>query len=174
MLIVITQPPKVRVFQLTRPGSTLDATQLQVDDEIYVHSKNLIVDDQYAIVGSHSQSRTAWTNDIEVSTGIEDTSSDADGWVARLRRLIWAEHLQLAVDDPVLVDPVRAADEWARQSRVESSRIRPYTPTYVAELSKVRVLAGDHSSHLFILLEGTCVCDCVRARVCMCAYVSCA
>ena len=174
MLIVITQPPKVRVFQLTRPGSTLDATQLQVDDEIYVHSKNLIVDDQYAIVGLHSQSRTAWTNDIEVSTGIEDTSGDADGWVARLRRLIWAEHLQLAVDDPVLVDPVRAADEWARQSRVESSRIRPYTPTYVAELSKVRFLAGDHSSHLFFLLEGTCVCDCVRARVCMCAYVSCA
>lgn len=54
----------------------------------YVHSKLLLVDDEYAIIGSANANRRSMFGDFELSVGILDAP-----FVTRLRQALWSEHL---------------------------------------------------------------------------------
>lgn len=91
---------KVRVFILNPPGTF----------HTYVHSKMLIIDDLFAIIGSANCNRRGWTHDSEVVAGILDPSSGS--FVRQLRIELWAEHLNLASADMRLADGIAGADLW--------------------------------------------------------------
>ncbi|TMW56578.1 hypothetical protein Poli38472_006588 [Pythium oligandrum] len=91
-------------------------------EQIYIHSKLLIADDQYAILGSANinDRSMAGERDSEIALVIEDTQFE-DGLmnerpyrrgvvVGALRRQLFREHLGLADDDETTLDP---AAEWS-------------------------------------------------------------
>jgi phosphatidylserine/phosphatidylglycerophosphate/cardiolipin synthase-like enzyme len=99
--------PKVRVFNLrSKDGS-----------HIYVHSKMVIVDDQFAVIGSANMCRRSYTHDSEVTAGITDMPNE-DGceyqFAHRLRIALWAEHLNMDTPDGYaeLADGVASAVHW--------------------------------------------------------------
>ncbi len=92
---------------------------------IYVHAKACVVDDVWATIGSDNLNLRSWTHDSELTCAIVDTTRDdraphdpggrGDGArrLARELRLgLSAEHLGVAPDDPVLLDPAAWFDAW--------------------------------------------------------------
>lgn len=128
-----SQAAKLHVFQLMRDGAR-DPLAPVPATIIYNHAKIYMADDAFMIAGSTGIERTGFTNDIELSIGIFDPAfpnGGPDSFIGRLRRTLWAEHLRLSVDDPVLRDPLRAVGEWDRQAALTggaSARVRPYWP----------------------------------------------
>eukprot|EP01135_Chromosphaera_perkinsii_P010182 Nk52_evm48s2039 gene=Nk52_evmTU48s2039 len=89
-----------------------------VTEQIYIHSKLMIVDDRVAIIGSANINDRSLrgSRDSEICVRIEDTElidSKMDGQFFRVgkvchdfRKRVFAEHGGLDVDDPILVDPI--------------------------------------------------------------------
>jgi phospholipase D1/2 len=117
------QRDKVHFYQLMRPGGEINITNM-----IYTHAKLYMSDDQLVVVGSHGMERAGFTNDIEVSVGIADAA-----FVTDLRTNLWAEHLGLPRDSPLLADPLVAIDEWQRQALTGVAKVRPYFPKNVPQ-----------------------------------------
>jgi phosphatidylserine/phosphatidylglycerophosphate/cardiolipin synthase-like enzyme len=71
-------------------------------EDIYVHAKLLIVDDEFVLIGSANVNQKSMTHDSELDVGIVD----AEGVFSKeLRKTLWAEHLATtlpAVDDPMV------------------------------------------------------------------------
>jgi phosphatidylserine/phosphatidylglycerophosphate/cardiolipin synthase-like enzyme len=90
---------------------------------IYVHSKLLVVDDEFALIGSANVGQRSIACDGELSVGVVD----ANGLFAKqVRTTLWAEHLRLTPSD---VEDVDATMDRFHKSQ---GRIRPYpyaTPT---------------------------------------------
>jgi phosphatidylserine/phosphatidylglycerophosphate/cardiolipin synthase-like enzyme len=108
-------PDRVGVFDLENEAGT----------PIYVHAKICIVDDTWTTCGSDNFNRRSWTTDSELTCAVLDTTPDTrepqrvdhDGGVSRrfardLRLTLWAEHLGIDPDDPLLLDPARALATW--------------------------------------------------------------
>jgi phosphatidylserine/phosphatidylglycerophosphate/cardiolipin synthase-like enzyme len=108
----------------------------------YVHSKMLIVDDKYAIIGSANVNRRGWEHDSEVVAGIFDESSDKKAtlhFARRLRMKLWADHLNLAGGATQPNRPANSQDEYAEladgvasavhwRKRPPKARVHPYVP----------------------------------------------
>jgi phosphatidylserine/phosphatidylglycerophosphate/cardiolipin synthase-like enzyme len=89
---------------------------------VYVHSKVVVVDDVWAMIGSDNFNRRSWTHDSELSCAVIDFAHDrreptdpaGDGDGARvfardLRLKLLAEHLDRGPDDvDDLIDPLEA------------------------------------------------------------------
>ncbi|MDA8047436.1 MAG: phospholipase D-like domain-containing protein [Actinomycetota bacterium] len=89
---------------------------------VYVHSKVVVVDDVWSMIGSDNLNRRSWTHDSEMSCAVIDGEVDGrapedpagEGDMARrfarnLRLKLMAEHLERAEDDVTdLLDPVGA------------------------------------------------------------------
>jgi phosphatidylserine/phosphatidylglycerophosphate/cardiolipin synthase-like enzyme len=73
----------------TLPGNFLPFTVHHGGRSVYTHSKVLIVDDEFAIVGSGNVNSRSFRNDSETSLAVVDPTT-----VAGLRVALWAEHLQ--------------------------------------------------------------------------------
>lgn len=129
---------KVHVFRLARPRS---------DDQIYVHSKLLIIDDVYAVIGSPNITQRSMTHDTEIAVAVVDAQVE-DGacrFARELRMDVWGEHLGLApADRGVLRDPVRALRVWEDQARSGVAyRVRPQPPPCGVNLRRTFHLAFD-------------------------------
>jgi len=98
------------------------------DKDPIVHSKLMLVDDEFAIVGSANIGLRSMTHDSEVSFGIVD----ADGQLVReLRTGIWAKHME--IDDPATLDDVDSAiDAFGRNATNEDGRLRVLPPELVS------------------------------------------
>ena len=59
--------------------------------EVHVHSKLLICDDDYAIIGSQNLNARSFINDVELAAGIQGSC------IADLRRRLWREHAGFAL-----------------------------------------------------------------------------
>ena len=59
-------PEKVHVYHLVQPAT---------GDTIYVHSKLMIIDDVYAVVGSSNVNRRSMTHDTELAAAVVDADS---------------------------------------------------------------------------------------------------
>jgi phosphatidylserine/phosphatidylglycerophosphate/cardiolipin synthase-like enzyme len=87
--------------------------------QIYVHSKLMIIDDEFVLVGSANFERRSMTHDGEMHVGI----LDAEGAFARnLRKELWQEHLQASVPD----DPITAYAFFKQVISTGGARIRSY------------------------------------------------
>lgn len=96
---------------------TLYARSGQLIDPIYVHAKIAIVDDAWSTIGSANLNEHSLFNDTEMNVVAHDPE------LARRTRLrLWAEHLELPIDE-VPDDPIRAIDElWHPISREQLER----------------------------------------------------
>ena len=81
---------------------------------IYLHSKTMVVDDEWATVGSANINERSIFSDPEANVAVEDHAFARD-----LRCKLMAEHLGVAPDDPRLADPQEAAAFW--HERVEEN-----------------------------------------------------
>ena len=89
---------------------------------VYVHSKICIVDDEWVTLGSANLNERSLFNDSEVNVCCDDAEL-----AARVRRRLWAEHLELPIEEverrgtAELVDQVwrPVASEQARRRKAE-------------------------------------------------------
>jgi phosphatidylserine/phosphatidylglycerophosphate/cardiolipin synthase-like enzyme len=96
---------------------TLYARSGKLIDPIYVHAKIAIVDDAWMTIGSANLNEHSLFNDTEMNVVAHDPE------LARRTRLrLWAEHLELTVED-IPDDPIRAIDElWRPLSKDQLER----------------------------------------------------
>ncbi len=99
-------------------ASTLFARTGSVSDPVYVHAKLAIVDDDWMTIGSANLNEHSLFNDTEMNVVTRDRAL-----VAATRRRLWAEHLELPVDE-VPEDPVEAIDGYWRPIGAEQLRRR--------------------------------------------------
>lgn len=100
---------------------------------IYVHAKVCIVDDEWMTVGSDNLNVRSWTHDSELTCAVVDP----EGRLPReVRTSLWAEHLQLAADDPRLQDLATATALWAKRAG-EGGRVREHVPGRVSGLERL-------------------------------------
>ena len=81
------------------------------NDDIYVHSKTMIVDDRYAIIGTANINQRSMTTDTEIAVAIVDAdieNSTMNGqpyqvnkFAKEYRMKLWLEHLKISIDDPL-------------------------------------------------------------------------
>jgi phosphatidylserine/phosphatidylglycerophosphate/cardiolipin synthase-like enzyme len=116
---------------------------------IYVHAKVCIVDDVWMTCGSDNFNRRSWTHDSEVTCAVVDETRDdrepvdpsGVGLGARrlprdLRLQLWAEHLQVPVDHPDLLDPGRGFELWRQRAEQGLGRARRHDPAPVAAIHR--------------------------------------
>jgi phosphatidylserine/phosphatidylglycerophosphate/cardiolipin synthase-like enzyme len=96
---------------------TLFARAGRIADPVYVHAKIGIVDDTWLTVGSANLNEHSLFNDTEMNVVTHDPV------IARHTRLqLWAEHLELTVDE-VSGDPARVIDDlWKPISKEQRAR----------------------------------------------------
>jgi phosphatidylserine/phosphatidylglycerophosphate/cardiolipin synthase-like enzyme len=96
---------------------TLYARSGKLTDPIYVHAKVAIVDDAWLTIGSANLNEHSLFNDTEMNVVARDPE------LARRTRLrLWAEHLELPIDE-IPDDPIRAIDElWRPISKEQLER----------------------------------------------------
>jgi phosphatidylserine/phosphatidylglycerophosphate/cardiolipin synthase-like enzyme len=58
-------------------------------DDIYVHSKLMLVDDEFTLIGSTNVNARSMTHDSEVQVGIVDAD---EAFTREFRKALWAEH----------------------------------------------------------------------------------
>jgi phosphatidylserine/phosphatidylglycerophosphate/cardiolipin synthase-like enzyme/subtilisin family serine protease len=115
-----SHPGKVQIYDLVQPAT---------GQPIYVHSKVMIIDDIYAVIGSTNFNRRSMTHDTEIAVAVIDATIE-DGvcrFARDLRRNLWGEHLNIAESDPRLADPIAAVAEWERQAKAGTYRVRHHT-----------------------------------------------
>ena len=76
------------------------------DDPLYVHAKVAIVDDRWLTVGSANLNAHSLLNDTEMNV-----VSDDPGLARDTRVRLWAEHLELELDEVAGSDPSSLVDE---------------------------------------------------------------
>eukprot|EP01022_Parablepharisma_sp_SALTPOND_P033013 TRINITY_DN88045_c0_g1_i1.p1 TRINITY_DN88045_c0_g1~~TRINITY_DN88045_c0_g1_i1.p1 ORF type:complete len:509 (-),score=32.33 TRINITY_DN88045_c0_g1_i1:74-1600(-) len=111
------QRSKVHIFRLVRDT---DPTE-----NIYVHAKMFMADDEYMITGSFGMESAGFTNDMEAGMGLYDPEKK---FVKTQRKRIWAEHLGLDENDERLEDPIQGLQEWIKKADSKEWRIRHYFP----------------------------------------------
>lgn len=98
----------------------------------YVHSKMMVVDDEYAIIGSANLNRRSLTHDSESVAGICDPSPDS--LAKRLRVDLWARHL--GMPPSALANAVASVKYWFRSptgARPATARVADYDENLAVE-----------------------------------------
>jgi phosphatidylserine/phosphatidylglycerophosphate/cardiolipin synthase-like enzyme len=97
------------------------------DKDPIIHSKLMLVDDEFALVGSANIGLRSMTHDSEVSFGAVDAE---DKLVRQLRIDIWAKHMECA--DPALLEDIdEAIDAFEQNAVAERGRLRMSPPQLV-------------------------------------------
>lgn len=103
----------------TSPGDFVIAHLHNGTSEVYVHSKLMICDDEFALIGSANFGQRSMTHDSELHIGV----IDADKQFARsLRMSLWQEHLQQSIPE----DPDAAYGAFKTAVDIGGGRVRPY------------------------------------------------
>jgi phosphatidylserine/phosphatidylglycerophosphate/cardiolipin synthase-like enzyme len=112
-----------------RPGdfviATLAVRDAVGDNAVFVHSKLMLCDDEYAAVGSANFNQRSMTHDGELQAGIVDANEQ---FVRELRKTLWAEHLQRpagTLDDPLAAFALFKSDVSAAPV-VGGARVRAF------------------------------------------------
>ncbi|CBW77388.1 unnamed protein product (plasmid) [Mycetohabitans rhizoxinica HKI 454] len=103
------------------PGDIVVASLQNGTDDVYVHSKLMIVDDELVLIGSTNVGQRSMTYDGEVHVGIVDA---VGGFARECRKALWAEHTGRApgtLDDPVASFALFKADTAAN-----AGHLKPY------------------------------------------------
>ncbi len=85
-----------------------------------IHSKLMLVDDEFTLVGSANVCQRSMSGDTEVHLGVVD----ADNQLARdLRLALWQEHMDLTTPDTIL-DPAAGFDAFQTYAANATGRLR--------------------------------------------------
>jgi phosphatidylserine/phosphatidylglycerophosphate/cardiolipin synthase-like enzyme len=103
----------------TSPGDFIICYLHNGTSEIYVHSKLMIVDDEFVLLGSANIGQRSMTHDGELHLGIVD---DDDAFALNLRSNLWEEHLQIAIP----TDPNEAFTLFKDRTINSLGRVRSY------------------------------------------------
>jgi phosphatidylserine/phosphatidylglycerophosphate/cardiolipin synthase-like enzyme len=102
-------------------------------DWIYVHSKLLIVDDEFVLIGSTNVGQRSMTFDGEMSAGI----IDADNKFAKAFRMeLWQEHLQAGLSG----DPAADFTTFQKSVLSKSGRLRAYDSTSTMPMGHAKAI----------------------------------
>jgi phosphatidylserine/phosphatidylglycerophosphate/cardiolipin synthase-like enzyme len=75
---------------ITAPGRFIAAYPNNGEVDIYIHSKVMICDDEFALIGSANINQRSMTNDSELHIGVVDSNNQ---FARDLRMQLWAEHM---------------------------------------------------------------------------------
>lgn len=127
--------PKVSAYHMVKEGLEAPPPVKNMSNIIYTHWKVLIIDDEFAIVGSAGAEQSGMTNDLDMSVGIFDPAT-----VTGIRKQLWSEHLNLSPEDPRLDHPISAIERlWpAIAGGQPPGRVRSYWPDDVEWYSYYR------------------------------------
>lgn len=101
------------------PGDVVFASLENGTSDVYVHSKLMIVDDEFVLIGSANVAQRSMTHDGELHLGIVD----ANGTFARdFRKALWQEHSGHAIVDP----PVAAYTTFQADTAAGTHHLTPY------------------------------------------------
>ncbi len=96
---------------------------------ITLHTKAIIVDDVFVVIGSSNVNRRGFFHDGEIAafTVPERLKADRENPALNLRTVLWAEHLGLppAMGRSLLADPI-AAFELFRRTDIAGNRLSPF------------------------------------------------
>jgi len=84
------------------PGDLVIASLENAAGWVHVHSKLLLADDEFVLIGSANIGQRSMTHDGEVHVGVVDS---AEAFAREFRKTLWAEHTgqtPVALDDPVV------------------------------------------------------------------------
>jgi phosphatidylserine/phosphatidylglycerophosphate/cardiolipin synthase-like enzyme len=102
---------------------TLHARTGALRDPIYVHAKIGIVDDGWLTLGSANLNEHSLFNDTEMNVVTHDA-----GLASLTRRRLWAEHLELPLEE-LPADPVEAVERyWKPISAEQLARLNAHRP----------------------------------------------
>jgi phosphatidylserine/phosphatidylglycerophosphate/cardiolipin synthase-like enzyme len=102
-------------------GDIIVASLKNASTDVYVHSKLMIVDDEFTLIGSANVGQRSMTFDSELQVGIVDSA----GTFARaLRAAIWQEHT--GRDAASLEDPTAAIRLFRDDVAASSGHLKPY------------------------------------------------
>ena len=113
--------PKVSAYQMVKEGLNGPPPYENMQNIIYTHWKVLIVDDEYAIIGSAGVEQSGMTNDLDMSVGIYDPAA-----VKQIRKHLWSEHLNLDPDN--VNDPLHAIRNLWPKAAEQLGRVRRFGP----------------------------------------------
>ena len=103
-------------------GGEVVVSSLQVGgSDVYVHSKLMIVDDEYIAIGSTNVGQRSMAHDGELHIGVVDAANDLAG---TFRTELWAEHTGRSAAS--LADPVVAFGLWQSDTVASSGHLKPY------------------------------------------------
>jgi phosphatidylserine/phosphatidylglycerophosphate/cardiolipin synthase-like enzyme len=103
------------------PGEFVIASPHNGTGWIYVHSKLLIVDDEFVLIGSANVGQRSMSCDAELSVGIVDATGT---FAQEFRKSLWGEHLVRSAG--TLDDPNAAYALFKSDTLASSGRVRPY------------------------------------------------
>lgn len=130
---------KLSTFNVYYTG---DASKMDYRAHDYVHAKTWIVDDEIALVGSANCNRRGLSSDSEVGAIFVDNGVDGLTTAQRLRRRLWAAHLNLKEDQ--VTNALASARYWDQPppgSRVNryalgrDDRLPPIVPRETLDLN---------------------------------------
>lgn len=98
-----------------------------LETSVVVHSKLLVCDDEFVLIGSANVCQRAMTHDGELSVGIVDS---AETFARDTRTRIWGEHLMRA--PATLADPNAAFADFMDAAKHNRARLREYAPVPAA------------------------------------------
>jgi phosphatidylserine/phosphatidylglycerophosphate/cardiolipin synthase-like enzyme len=130
-------PAKVHIFHPLQPTS---------GSPIYVHSKVMIIDDVYAVIGSPNVNRRGSSHDTELAAAVVDSDvvNGACRFARDFRQSLWGEHLGIPALDPRIADPIVGVGEWERQAAAGTFRVRTHvTPAPQKEFRRTWDTAAD-------------------------------
>lgn len=102
-------------------GDVVVAALKNEDTEVYVHSKLMIVDDEFTLIGSTNVGQRSMSHDSEIHTGIVDS---AGAFARALRTAIWCEHT--GRDAASLEDPAIAIGLFRDDVAAGARHLKPY------------------------------------------------
>jgi phosphatidylserine/phosphatidylglycerophosphate/cardiolipin synthase-like enzyme len=102
-------------------GDVVVAALKNGDTDVYVHSKLMIVDDEFTLIGSANVGQRSMTYDGELQVGIVDS---AGAFARAFRTEVWQEHTGRAA--AALHDPVAAIRLFRDDVAASSGRLKPY------------------------------------------------
>ena len=102
-------------------GDIILASLKNGGSDVYVHSKLMIVDDEFTLIGSANVGQRSMTYDGELQVGIVDS---AGAFARAVRTAIWQEHT--GRDAASLEDPAAAIRLFRDDIAARSGRLKPY------------------------------------------------
>ncbi|AET67189.1 phosphatidylserine/phosphatidylglycerophosphate/cardiolipin synthase [Desulfosporosinus orientis DSM 765] len=92
---------------------------------IYVHSKLMICDDEFVLIGSANFNQRSMTHDGELQVGILDRDNR---FAKDLRMQLWGEHMELNMNDPGVLATLEDSQLAYLGFKLSPGRVIQYTP----------------------------------------------